>query len=185
MKLIYGLIISLFLCPPVHAGFLLNSYMVGGGAATGEWFGPTSEDRASNVAVNYTVIDKNDSSPATGSVTSIKIYTNGAVTGAEFACFYVDGGASIYTSNAGGTSGSVNLDSGANTLIGGGTDFTSFPCDSGEFLGVYIPSGGGAAEWDTTGGIAVYYVAGDQIPASAVTFTAGLGNILSLEFYVE
>lgn len=149
-------------------------------APAGNWFGSTAQSRANAGVDGFTIIS-GTISPYTGNVTSIKIYVDGAVTGAQFASF-IDETNDTFSTN--GTTSGVNLVSGLNTLVAP-TDFTAFAITNVQYAGVYIPSGGGSIVYDDTGGDGWWYVAGDSIPASSVEFGTAASIAISLEFYVQ
>ena len=147
-----------------------------------EWVGNAATDRAAAHTTTYTYVDVNDSVTSTGNVRKIEVYTTGAITDAEFACF--SGTSTVTTS---GVSGAISLSSGLNTL-NAPTDFTAFTCNAGEYPGVHVPSGSYSVDRVDTGGSGVYYKSGDHIPASS---EAGFSNssrentITSLRFEVS
>ena len=165
----------------MNVGILGGSVPAGGGECT--WFGSEAIDRASSASADYTVIDLNNTSPLTGNVTSIKVYTTDTITGAEFACF-TDEGSNTWTTN--GVVSGINLAQGLNTLTGGGVDFTSFACSTGDYVGFYVPTGGGAIDHGTGPSTGWAYVEGDLIPSSSYSFdTSQIDHELSVQFCVE
>lgn len=116
----------------------------------------------------YTRIDKNNPANATGTIDSICIYAQNSMSGIEYAAF-TDEGSNIFSTN-GDTNGSALTATGGQQTYhtAAGNDFTAFAIATGEYLGHYFTVG--RLEMDVSG-IGQWYVVGDDIPASSVTFT--------------
>lgn len=129
-------------------------------------------DRSSGLG-DYTLVGIDNPANASGTIDYICIYALSTMSSIEVASF-IDEGSNVLSTN--GVVALVNSSVGENTYNAPG-DFTAFNISAGEYIGIkYI----GSIEVATSGGGGVWYKAGDNIPASSVTFSWIANYIFSL-----
>ena len=115
-----------------------------------------------------TSVDRNNPSNETGTITSIEIYANSAMSNVEVATFFVVSGNNLSTRDSEAI-GSV--------AAGYTTHIVNLNVTSGDYIGIYFSAG--SLDRDTTGG-GFWKNAGDQIPCTNVAFTLTAAGTLSL-----
>jgi hypothetical protein len=133
--------------------------------------GPGATNRSSIYSYGNTCIEEANPANDTGSITSVEIWASSNMGGCEVATF-TKGSGTVFSTRDTHTIGSVTA--------GSKQTFSGLDMDvqTGDYLGIYWSSG--ELERDDTGG-AGWYKAGDYIPCTSVTFTAG--SVLTLSIY--
>lgn len=145
--------------------------------ATAIDIGDTASDRGSALG-HYTIVNKGNPANATGTVTSIEIWANSALSDCEIATFFVVSGNNLSTrdtvllgSVASGSKQTFTQDSGSNAI--------ALSVESGDYIGIYYPIG--AIENDTSGGDGMWYAAAaDKIPCTNYEFNSEPGYVISV-----
>jgi hypothetical protein len=115
-----------------------------------------------------TSVDRNNPANASGTITSVEIYANSAMSNVEVATFFVVSGNNLSTRDSEAI-GSV--------AAGYTTHTVSLNIVTGDCIGIYFSAGG--LDRDTTGG-GFWKNAGDQIPCTNVLFTLTANGTLSI-----
>lgn len=122
-------------------------------------------DRNSNFG-NATGISQQNPANATGTIDYICAYLVTAPGDPVQVASFADEGSNVLSTN--GTATTPNGSIGSNEWNAPG-DFTAFAINSGEYIGCFYP---GAVERSTDDGGSYWYLGGDNIPASSVSFNA-------------
>ena len=112
-----------------------------------------------------TVITQENSGNDTGTIDHLDL--NGWMGGDMDVATFTNEGGTTFSTNGNIT---VTLAGGAETFNAPG-DFTAFAITSGDYIGAY-PVGMCWISYSSTGGSGMWWVSGDNIPASSVNFTA-------------
>ena len=133
--------------------------------------GSPAIDRNTNLASGWTAINVFNPANASGTVTSVEIWASGvALSGCEVATFYVVSGNNLSTRD---TEYIGDVPYGSKQ-----TFEVDIDVQEGDYLGIYFS--GGAVERNTSGYAGIWYINGDQIPCTDVTFSVMDGDTLSL-----
>ncbi|GAI76160.1 unnamed protein product, partial [marine sediment metagenome] len=132
-------------------------------------------DRASYIAIGYTVIDKNNPANASGTLHSVKVYAFISLNGLRVGTFYLTNGNKLKCRDS--------------ALIGhveNGTvrTFTglSIAVEAGDYIGCYYTSGN--IERDAEGFLGIWSRYGESIdPGDEATYTFYAGDAISLYGY--
>jgi hypothetical protein len=135
--------------------------------------GPGATDRAGYFDVDYTYVDKANPANATGNIDTFECWFTANSTGVECACFSASG--DVLTTTDFETIGNVTGGS-KQTFTG-----LSMSVTLGDYLGIHwtIVEGRGL-EQDSSGGSGMWYMAGDNIPCTSVTFGSIGSYVMSI-----
>jgi len=133
--------------------------------------GNSASDRG-DYATLGTMVDKFNPANLSGTITSVEIYTywQTDMLDCEVATFFIVSGNNLSTRDS-EVIGTV-------TKGGKRTFEVNLDVEAGDVIGIYFSAG--AIEYDTSGGIGIWYKTGDNIPCTDVTFTYGAGPTFSL-----
>lgn len=133
--------------------------------------GPGAEDRGSNAASGTTRIDKRNPANADGTIDTVELWFLVSAENCEVATFE-EVSSDTFTSRDSEDIGSVSS--------GSKQEFTGLSMDvaTDDYIGCHYTAG--AIEMDTSGGIEVWYKAGDQIPCTETYFSSQIFRELSI-----
>jgi hypothetical protein len=132
--------------------------------------GPGAIDRGSYTTGN-TIVEGTNPANDTGSITSVEIWAESALSDCEVAIFYVVSGNNLSTRDT-ETIGSVT--GGSKQTFSG----LNMDVQTGDYIGICFSAGN--LERELSGGTGYWYVAGDYIPCTNQAFTWGVTRIISL-----
>jgi len=128
-------------------------------------------DRAiGNPQGGATVIDLANPANQTGVIDRIEIWFSANATGVKVGTFF--GTAPTFTSRDVAIIGSVTA--GSKQVFTG----LNIAVQAGDYLGIYCTTGD--MEYDTSGGVNIYFLAGDQFGAGAQVYTQNAGDAQSV-----
>jgi len=144
--------------------------------ATAIDMGNAATDRSDSLIGNRTIIDRNNPANASGTITTIEIWANTEMSGAEVAIF-TQGDANVFTTRDFET---VNNGNGAGVVLAGSKQTFTVDLDvvTGDFLGMFYATGRMEHDGGTADGR--WWYVGDAIPADDTTFTAQADITFSL-----
>ncbi len=119
---------------------------------------------ASSGLADYTFMEKANTANATGTIDHLECYSIGPGT-VDFASFYVVSGSTLSTRAS--ASGLSISGTGLQTFNAPG-DFTAFNINAGDMIGLAAHTT--QLKYGSSGGVGVFYSAGDRIPAVSYGF---------------
>ena len=142
--------------------------------ATDIIIGSPATDRPSSLSDNITSVCMENPANASGKIISVEIYAYDAeawpMTGIEVATFFVVSGNNLSTRDS---QALANI-----TTSGKHIREVDLNVVEGDYLGIFYS--GGYIERDTTGFDGIWFISGDNIPCSDVTFGVFGGDTISL-----
>ena len=133
--------------------------------------GAAAINRAETFPAGYTLIELSNPANENGTITSVEIWASSNLSNVEVATFY-ELETNMFSTRDTHTIGSVT--SGSKQTFSG----LSIDVEAGDYIGMYIPTG--LIEEDTSGGVAMMYDGGDNIPCTNQGFSEASGYIISL-----
>ena len=118
----------------------------------------------------YTNVDMANPADYTGTITSIKIWANGDMTGLKVGTFSASGD-DLTVRDTEVIPGTV-LEGAERTYV------VDIDVVAGDYIGCYFT--GGSIDYDSSGGSGVWYLSGDHMDASSETFTEAEADAQSL-----
>jgi len=130
--------------------------------------GSGATDRGTSDA-DYTNINKGNPANATGTITSIEIWSNTNLdNGAKIATFFLVSGTNFSTRDS-VTIGAVTSGSKQTFTTDSSSNAIALEVESGDYIGIYFSDG--AIEYDNSGCSGVWSTTGDKIPCTDQSFT--------------
>jgi len=129
-------------------------------------------DRSATRSPAPTYVAMGNPANATGTIDTVSVWANTNMGGIEYASF-VDEGSNVLSTNGDTNGSNLTATAGECTEHTSPGHFSAFNINSGEYIGVYWASG---ALDRGTGGSGIWWITGDNIPASSVTFAPGVGG---------
>jgi len=125
---------------------------------------------------NYTIIIKDNPANATGTITTVKIWSDTNLAGCEVGTFE-QVSALHFTCRDYET---VNNGSGAGVVTSGSeqTFTVDLDVEAGDYIGMYWTSGD--MEYDRSTGDGYWYLAGDQVPCTDATYVLSTPRLVSI-----
>ena len=139
--------------------------------------GAAAIERPGGQGGNYTRICLENPANATGVITSLEFYAEGAFTGCKVGTFY--GSGTDYTCRDYATLGAIAAGSKQTITQDSGGSPLSIDVHEGDFIG-FIRITAGRIENSATGFAGLYWKAGDQFDAGQQTYTLAAGDAFSI-----
>lgn len=127
-------------------------------------------NRGTTAPANYTWVNMGIPSNASGTITSVEIWAWGDLTNCEVGIFYVVSGNNLSTRD---TEFIGSVTGGSKQIFG-----VDLEVQEGDYIGMFCTVGN--MEKDSSGFSGIWYMSGDQIPCTDITFNSYDDDALSL-----